>query len=147
MRFELIIDPHSEEQITVTVHEESELTEKIRAMVFEEGAADFLTAYTEGEVKRLSISDIECIFVLDGKSFVTDKNGEQFRIRERLCEIEARLPSYFIRINKSAIANEKRLERFCATLGGGVDALFESGTKEYVSRRCFAEIKRRLLKK
>ena len=49
----------------------------------------------------------------------------------------------FIRINKSALANEAHLERFTASFNGAVDAVFRSGYREYVSRRCFAEIKRR----
>ena len=48
-----------------------------------------------------------------------------------------------MRINKSALANEAHLERFTASFNGAVDAVFRSGYREYVSRRCFAEIKRR----
>ena len=57
--------------------------------------------------------------------------------------MEEILPSYFIRINKSALANEHRILRFDAVFSGGVDAVFQCGFKEYVSRRCFAEIKGR----
>ena len=81
--------------------------------------------------------------VEEGKTFVIDSSGKKFRVKMRLYEIEEILPSYFIRINKSAIANEKRLEHFSVGFSGAVDAVFKSGYKEYVSRRCFAEIKRR----
>ena len=57
--------------------------------------------------------------------------------------MEEIMPSYFIRINKSALANEHRIERFDAAFSGGVDAVFRCGYREYVSRRCFAEIRRR----
>ena len=35
------------------------------------------------------------------------------------------LPSYFIRINKSTLANEHRILRFDAAFSGGVDAVFQ----------------------
>jgi DNA-binding LytR/AlgR family response regulator len=57
--------------------------------------------------------------------------------------LESILPTYFIRINKSTLANEHRIERFDAAFSGGVDAVFRCGYREYVSRRCFAEIRRR----
>ena len=36
-----------------------------------------------------------------------------------------------------------KVEGFDTAFGGGVDAVFQCGFKEYVSRRCFAEIRRR----
>ena len=71
------------------------------------------------------------------------RSGERCRLKLRLYELEAMLPASFIRINKSALANEAHLERFTASFNGAVDAVFRSGYREYVSRRCFAEIKRR----
>ena len=99
--------------------------------------------YREDEMRRLSFEDIECITVLDRKVMAIDTGGNRYRLQERLRGLEAILPSYFIRINKSAIANEHRILRFDAVLCGGVDAVFKSGYREYVSRRCFAEIRRR----
>ena len=52
-------------------------------------------------------------------------------------------PSYFIRINKSTLANEHRIVRFDAAFSGGVDAVFRCGYRDYVSRRCFSQIRRR----
>ena len=60
-----------------------------------------------------------------------------------LRDLEALLPSYFIRINKSTLANEHRIVRFDAVFSGGVDAVFRCGYREYVSRRCFTQIRRR----
>ena len=85
----------------------------------------------------------ECITVLDGKTYAVTRSGERCRLKLRLYELEAMLPASFIRINKSALANEAHLERFTASFNGTVDAVFRSGYREYVSRRCFAEIKRR----
>ena len=94
-------------------------------------------------MRMLPFSDIECITVLDGKTYAVACSGERLRLKLRLYELEAMLPASFIRINKSALANEAHLERFTASFNGAVDAVFRSGYREYVSRRCFAEIKRR----
>ena len=72
-----------------------------------------------------------------------DSNGKSYRLQERLRDLEDVLPSYFIRINKSTLANEHCILRFNAAFNGGVDAIFQCGYREYVSRRCFAEIRRR----
>ena len=57
--------------------------------------------------------------------------------------MEARLGPDFVRINKSALANWKRIRRFKASIAGAVDIEFKSGYTEYVSRRCFSQLKRR----
>jgi DNA-binding LytR/AlgR family response regulator len=146
MKFKLIIDKTKEEEIVATVHETTELTTKIEELVLRYSGTDRLPVYTDDEVKMLPFSRIECITVMDGKTYAVDNENRHYRIRLRLYEVEKLLPGYFIRINKSALANEKRIERFAATYSGAVDAVFKCGYREYVSRRCFAEIKRRFAK-
>lgn len=146
MKFKLIIDETTEETVVVTAHEPSALTARLEELVRQHNGTDRLAVYTEDDMKLLPFSQIECITVIDGKTVAIDTNARQYRIRLRLYEVEALLPAYFIRINKSALANEKRLERFAATFSGGVDAVMKSGYREYVSRRCFAQIKRRYVK-
>ena len=144
MKFKLIIDKTAEEgEIIVRVHEPSSLTEQIEALVLQHAGLDRIAAYSDDEMKLLSLSQIECITVLDGKTYAIDTHNRKYRLRQRLYELEAQLPSFFIRINKSTLANEKQIERFAATFSGAVDAVFRCGYREYVSRRCFADIKRR----
>ena len=143
MKFNLIIDKVKEEEVTVTVHERSALTEQIEALVMQYTGTDRIAAYAGDEMKQLSFSDIECITVLDGKTYAIDTGNIRYRLKQRLYEMEALLPSSFIRINKSTLANEKRIARFAASFSGAVDAVFQCGYREYVSRRCFTEIKRR----
>ena len=99
--------------------------------------------YREDELRKLAFEDIECITILDRKVIAIDKRANHYRLQERLRDLEAILPSYFIRINKFTLANEHRIARFDAAFSGGVDAVFQCGYREYVSRRCFAEIRRR----
>lgn len=147
MKFNLIIDKSKDEEITATVHSRSSLIDEIEALVLQSNKKDSVTVFSEDEIKNLSFDEIECITVMDKKTFAVSSEGEKFRIKMRLYEIEEILPSCFIKINKSSVANEKYIERFSVSFSGAVDAVFKSGYKEYVSRRCFAEIRRRYLKK
>ena len=143
MRFNLIIDKVKEEEVTVTVHERSALTEQIEALVKQHTGTDRIIAFAEDEMKQLSFADIECITVLDGKTYAIDAENKRYRLKQRLYELEELLPTFFIRINKSTLANEKKIQRFAASFSGTVDAVFQCGYREHVSRRCFSEIKRR----
>lgn len=147
MKYKLIIDKDAEEEIVATVHAPSSLTRKIEDLVRDFSGADFIMGYRDDEMRKLLFGDIECITVLERKVIAIDTAGNHYRIQDRLRELEDILPSYFIRINKSTLANEHRILRFDATFSGGVDAIFKCGYREYVSRRCFAEIKRRYEKK
>ena len=144
MKFRLIIDKTKEEEIVATVRSRTELTDRIEALVMEYAGTDRIPAYTESDMKLLQFSEIECITVLNGKTYAIDNKNCRYRLKQRLYELEQQLPSSFIRINKSALANEARLDRFQVTYAGSVDAIFKCGYREYVSRRCFAQIKRRL---
>lgn len=143
MEFKLMIDPSRPEVVTAAVHARSELTDRIEALVLRYSGADRLTVYARDEVRQLPFSQIECLTVIDGKTWAIDGTGTKYRVKLRLYELEAVVPACFIRINRSTLANEKRLERFAASFSGAVDAVFQCGWREYVSRRCFAQIKRR----
>ena len=143
MKYKLIIDKDADEEITVVAHGPSSLTQQIEDLVRNHAGTDSIMGYREDAMGRLAFSEIECITILERKVIVIDTHGDQYRIQDRLRDLEDILPSYFIRINKSTLANEHRILRFDAAFSGGVDAVFRCGYREYVSRRCFAEIKRR----
>lgn len=143
MKYKLIIDKNAEEEIIAIVHSPSSLTQDIENLVLNFKGADGVVGYRDDEMRKLSFDEIECITVISRKVIAIDTKGEQYRLQERLRNLEDILPSYFIRINKSSLANEHCVLRFDAVFSGGVDAVFKCGYKEYVSRRCFAEIRRR----
>lgn len=143
MKYKLIIDKDAEEEIIAVVHSPSPITDQIEDLVRSYSGSDGIMAQREDELRKLTFSEIECITVIDRRVTAIDTEGKQYRIQDRLRELESTLPSYFIRINKSTIANEHRIARFNAAFSGGVDAVFKCGYKDYVSRRCFAEIRRR----
>ena len=143
MKFKMIFDQTKDEEIVATVHAPSDLTEKIQQLISEYTGTDRVAAWLEDDIQMLPFSEIVCITVLEGKTLAVDRNGKKYRLKQRLYELEAMLPPSFIRINKSSIANERLIERFAANFSGAVDAVFRGGYREYVSRRCFAQIKRR----
>ena len=143
MKYKLIIDKNSEEEIIAIVHEPSSLTQQIEDLVCNFSGVDGIVGHRDDEKRRLAFQEIECITILDRKVVAIDTYGNQYRIQDRLRDLAEVLPSYFIRINKSTLANEHRILRFDTAFSGGVDAIFQCGYREYVSRRCFAEIRRR----
>ena len=143
MKYNLIIDKNAEEEITIIAHAPSSLTRQIEDLVCSYSGADSIIGYREDEMRRLAFSEIECITILGRKVMAIDIKGDHFVLKDRLRDLEQILPSYFVRINKSTLANEHRILRFDAAFSGGVDAVFQCGYREYVSRRCFAAIRRR----
>ena len=143
MRYRLIVDKDAEEEIVAVVHAPSALTQQIENLVRSYSGPDFVMGSWDDGLRKLAFNEIECITVLDRKVIAIDTHGSRYTLRDRLRDLEEILPTYFIRINKSTLANEHRIERFDAVFSGGVDAVFRCGYREYVSRRCFAEIRRR----
>ena len=143
MKYKLVIDKSAEEEIIAIVHAPSALTQQIENIVCSFSGKDYIMGFRDEEMRKLAFKEVECITVIDRKVMAIDLEGKQYRLQDRLRDLEDILPSYFIRINKSTLANEHRIRQFAAAFSGGVDAIFQSGYKEYVSRRCFAEIRRR----
>ena len=135
MKYKLIIDKDAEEEIIAIVHAPSALTQEIENLVCSYSGSDSIMGYRDDEMRKLPFSEIDCITVLDRKVIAIDTSGNHYRISDRLRDLEAVLPSYFIRINKSTLANEHRIARFDAVFSGAVDAVFRCGYREYVSRR------------
>lgn len=144
MRFQLRIDPEKEERVLVSAHRRSALVDQIEALVTGNEEDDRLAAYSEDDMRMLTFAEIELIYAEDGKTLALDQDGTLWRLRQRLYELEEKLPEYFVRLSKSAIANQRSIVRFNAGFSGAVDAQLRCGRKESVSRRCFVEMKRRL---
>ncbi|MBE6038363.1 MAG: LytTR family transcriptional regulator [Anaerofustis stercorihominis] len=143
MKYKLIIDKDAEEEIIAIVNAPSALTQQIENLVNNYSGNNYIMGYRDDEMRKLKFAEIECITVINRKVIAIDTHGEHFSLRDRLRDLENILPSYFIRLNKSTIANEHCILRFDAVFNGSVDAVFQCGYREYVSRRCFSEIKRR----
>ena len=143
MKYKLVIDKNSDEEIIAVVHSPSYLTDEIEKMVNSYSGTDRIIGYANDQITKLELYDVECITVIERKIIAIDKYGKRYILKERLRDLELIMPSYFVRINKSTLANEHRIERFDASFNGSVDAVFKCGYKDYVSRRCFKEIRER----
>lgn len=143
MIFKLFIDRNCQEEVIANVRKRSALVDEIERLVLQDSIKDQLPGYLDDEIKMLEISDIECFVVENEKTFAVYHNRERYLIKKRLYEIEACLPGNFERISKSAIANHGKISKYKIQLSGAVDAVFQSGYSECISRRCFAELKRR----
>ena len=143
MKYKLIIDKDADEEIIARVHAPSSLTEQIENLVCKFSGAESIMGYKNDEMRKLLFSEIECITVIDKKVIAIDTKCNSYVLKERLYELENILPTYFIRINKSTLANEHRILQFDAAYSGGVNAVFQCGYRDYISRRCFSQIKRR----
>ncbi len=143
MKYKLIIDEAAEEEVVATVHKPSALTQQIEKLVQSYSGTDSIIGYKDDEMRKLAFDEIECVTVISRKVLVVDNEGSHYRIKGTLRDIENVLPKHFIRINKSTLANENCILRFLASVSGGVDAVFRCGYRDYVSRRCFADIRRR----
>lgn len=142
MKFRIVIDKEKEEEIVARVHERTPLLDEIEALVDRAGGEEEVVGYDEDDILMVRFADVEAFYVEGGKTYAACSDGKRYRIKKPLYELEAVLPAGFRRINKSAIANMKRIVRFRSGLNGAVDAVFRSGFSDYISRRCFAELKK-----
>lgn len=145
MNFQLIIDEENEELIMARVKKANELTDKIETLVKEYAGESKIVVFNEDETAILEIQQIECVTVIDNKIWAITESG-QYYIKNRLYEVEKILPSSFVKINKSSVANISRIKKFMSTYSGSVNVEFKSGYTDYVSRRCLTQVKRRVLK-
>ncbi len=143
MIFQLHIDPDCKEEIIANVHRRTPLIDEIERLVAQERITDKIAGYTEDEIVMLPVGEIECFVVENEKTFACFGNGKRYAVRKKLYELEPVLPESFERISRSAIANWKKVVKLRVQFSGAVDAVFRSGYTECISRRCFAELKRR----
>ncbi|MBQ3057538.1 MAG: LytTR family transcriptional regulator DNA-binding domain-containing protein [Clostridia bacterium] len=141
MKVNVFIDKNHEEEIQIFAHEKTALIEKIEELV-----NDFsieIIAYNDKEIVRLNLDDIYCFITESNKLFaITEK--EKLLVKSRLYNIEEKLSCDFIKINKSCIANIKKIDRFNASISGTLEVKFKNSYTEYVSRRSIKAVKERL---
>lgn len=143
MKFKIFIDKEKEEEIVATVHKRTKLIDEIEALVVNEDTADEIVGYDEDGIVILKLENIEAFYIENSKTYAVCIDKKRYRVKSPLYELEKILPSNFKKLNKSNIANMKHIVRFKTLLNGAVDAEFKSGFTDYISRRCFTELKRR----
>ncbi|MBO5009716.1 MAG: LytTR family transcriptional regulator [Clostridia bacterium] len=141
MRYEIIISSEEEERVVIYAKENTPIIKKIISVI--EDSDRRIIGYRGEESVLFSQSEIECITVIDGKTTIVTEYGN-FVLRERLYSLEEKLNDDFIRINKSTLANLKKIHSFSASFGGALMIKFKCGFCDYVSRRQQKAVKERL---
>ena len=141
MKFSIFIDKNREEEIQLYLHEETGLIEQIQSLITDYSSQ--INGFKDKEIYRLSINDIYCFTTENNKVFAMTEN-DKFLLKERLYTIENGLSNDFIKINKSCIANIRKIERFNASISGTLIVKFKNGYIDYVSRRSVKTVKERL---
>ncbi len=139
MKIQIFIDKEREEQVIVYAHERNELVNSIEKLVNPDNP---LVGYKEREIIPINPEEVFCFVVEDNKIFAITEN-DSFQLKCRLYELEQTLSDDFIRINKSCIANIKKVEKFSAVFSGSLQVVFKNGRTDYVSRRNLKNVKER----
>ena len=103
-----------------------------------------LLAYDDKDVITLLLDKIVLITIIDNKTYAICTNKKQYQIKKRIYQLVEELPKYFWRVNKSSIVNRYQISRFEETQTASVNIIMKNGLTDYVSRRCFAKIKKEL---
>ena len=141
LKISVFTDKNREEEIVIFAHEETGLINQIKSLINDYSSQ--ITGFKENEIYQLKATDIYCFAVENNKVFAITEN-DKFLLKNRLYSIEEGLSSDFIKINKSCIANIKKIERFDAAITGTLMVRFKNGYTDYVSRRSVKSVKERL---
>lgn len=141
MKFSMILGDEHDEEVVIYAKEENATVSAIRAIC--EKAEKSIIGYSDGGIYTLSPYEVDCFVSENDLLFAYTADGKM-RIKSRLSRIEEGLPSCFIRINQSCIANLNMIERFDASFSGTLGVIFKNGYRDYVSRRNLKKVKERI---
>ena len=141
MKCEIIIDPLCEEKVIVYAKEESDAVKEIKRIAMQ--LSSEILGYNGSEIIKLDLLDIQYITITAGKVYAVCEK-DKYQLRERLYSLEEKLPSCFVKINQSCLANIKKTDRFDTSISGTLKIRFKNGDTDYVSRRQLKTVKERL---
>ncbi|MEY8531078.1 LytTR family transcriptional regulator [Lactobacillus taiwanensis] len=144
MKFKLLINPHKNEIVEAQVHQRSIFTDNLEKFVLTNGNSNSIIAYEDKDLIILQLEDIIMITILNNKITAICVNNKKYHLRKRIYQLTNILPKNFWRINKSSIVNQIYIDRFEETKTAGVNIIMKNGLTDYVSRRCFSKIRKRL---
>lgn len=144
MKFKLLINPDKEEIIQAQVHQRSIFTDNLEKFVLTNGNSNSIIAYEDKDLIILQLEDIIMITILNNKITAICVNNKKYHLRKRIYQLTNILPKNFWRINKSSIVNQIYIDRFEETKTAGVNIIMKNRLTDYVSRRCFSKIRKRL---
>ncbi len=134
-------------ETTITI-ETDQLDENVQGIInfingIKEEKIEFLVG-KKGEMQYILKPDEIHYIHTEKEQVIAVTSTSSYMLKEKLYELEVLLPSKFIRLSKSVIANLHELSRFEASFNGTLCVYFKSGAKEYVSRTYVPAIKEAL---
>ncbi|WP_285491178.1 LytTR family DNA-binding domain-containing protein [Staphylococcus haemolyticus] len=144
MKLRLHISPEEEEKY-IAIHA-PEFDDEVQQVITNIEDLNSLKQLYGKQDDMIHIIEIQTII-----SFRTHKNqviairdGEQFKLKERLYELEEKLPTSFIRISKSEIVNINKIKKLQLEPNGLIRIYLQHIDYTYSSRRYLKSIKERL---
>lgn len=141
MELKIFIDKKHREEIHIYAHENKKIIDEIKQLVDNEGVE--LIGYFQDESVRINLAEVYYFSVEDNKIYAVTEN-EKLKMKQRLYQLESRLPENFVKINQSCIANVRKIDRVKADVYGSLSVIFKNSDREYVSRRQIKTVKERL---
>lgn len=139
MKCEIVIDKNCEEKVVVFAHEKTPLVCEIENLVLEK----VLTGYNDTEIVKLELSKVFAFFCESNKVFALLED-KRFELKMRLYQIEEFAGKSFLKVNQSCIVNVGKIEKFEASLYGGLSVVLKNGHRDFVSRRQLKAVKERI---
>ena len=141
MKCQIIIDEKREEEVLIYAQKRSSLVNEIERLVESNNLT--IKGTKDDEIIIINPLDVTCFISQNNKVFALI-GEEQYKIKERLYQLEEMMDENYIKINQSCLANIKRIDRFSSSLGGAIMVLFDNGYKDYISRRELKKFKERM---
>lgn len=141
MKIRTVIDPEGCEEIVIYSRSETDLGERIEALLSE--GEKRLFGYRNGEIVPILSDDVDAFVIEEGRT-VAVMGVERLRVRGRLYELEEAMSDSFVKINQSCLVNISRISRCRAGFGGSLMVIMRGGFSDYVSRRQMKEFKKRM---
>lgn len=136
-------DQFDETSITIQTNEWTEELEEIVKTLRRKNRKRIFGVEDEQTI-LLDPKEIDFVYAERRKVFVC-MGKRQVEIRMKLYEVEELLaPYHFMRFSKSVIGNLNRIDRFELAFNGNLCVFFQSGNKEYITRKYVAAVKNRL---
>ena len=144
MKIKIDIDDQYD-KTTITI-QTNEWTEELEELVTLIKGKNRKRIFGVEEEQTILLDPREIDYVFAEKRKVYAQIGKkQVEIRMKLYEVEEAFAPYgFMRFSKSVIGNLERIDRFELSFNGNLCVFFQSGNKEYITRKYVAGIKKRL---
>lgn len=141
MKFTLTLDPTvTETEVTVRAAHIDEDVLRLQAAA-ETPQRRRIIGVRDSDATLLQPGEVTRFFTADKKVYA-DTAGGTWRVRMRMADLEAALPSRdFIRINQGEIVNLAAVRHLDLSLAGTIGLTLSDGTRCFVARRALREFR------